>query len=92
MLSLHHLVAAGDHLIHWRLPQATPLDLSDALNARLDRRGRKVLTGALGLLNERAESPPESVLRVIIVQAGLPEPRVNHEVSDQACPRAPAEP
>lgn len=83
MLSLHDLVAAGDHLIYWRLPQATPLDLADALNSRLDRRGRKLLAVALGLLNDRAESPPESILRVIVVQGGLPEPRINHEVSDR---------
>jgi len=83
MLSLHDLVAAGDYLIHWRLPQATILDLVDALNSRLDRRGRRVLMKALGLLNDRAESAPESILRVIITLAGLPEPRVNHEVTDR---------
>lgn len=83
MLQLHDLVAAGDHLIHWRRQQATPFELADALNSRLDRRGRRTLASALRLLNDRAESPPESVLRVIVVQAGLPEPRINHEVSDR---------
>jgi very-short-patch-repair endonuclease len=83
MLSLHDLVAAGDYLVHWRLPHATILDLADALAARLDRRGRRLLTKAVGLLNERAESAPESILRVIITLAGLPEPRVNHAVSDR---------
>jgi very-short-patch-repair endonuclease len=83
MLSLHDLVAAGDHLIHWRLPQATPLDLADALSSRRDRRGRRVLSRAIGLLNDRAESPPESILRVIVTLAGLPEPRINHEVTDR---------
>jgi hypothetical protein len=82
MLSLHDLVAAGDHLIHWRLPQATTRDLLDALEGRLNRRGRRLLLTAIGLLNDRAESPPESILRVIITLAGLPEPRVNHSVSD----------
>ena len=83
MLRLHDLVAAGDHLIHWRLPQATPGELAEALSSRLDRRGRRTIGSALGLLNDRAESPPESILRVIVVQAGLPVPRINHEVSDQ---------
>lgn len=83
ILPLHDLVAAGDYLIHWRLPQATILDLADALNSRLDRRGRRTLMRALELLNDRAESAPESILRVIITLAGMPEPRVNHEVSDR---------
>lgn len=83
MLRLHDLVAAGDHLIHWRLPHATSLDLAAALESRLDRRGRRGLIEAMGLLNDRAESPPESILRVIVVQAGLPDPRINHEVSDR---------
>jgi len=83
MLSLHDLVAAGDYLIHWRTPLASHVDLVEALASRLDRRGRKALAHALALLNDRAESPPESILRVIVVQAGLPEPRINHDVSDR---------
>lgn len=83
MLSLHDLIAAGDHLIHWRLPQASPRDLAEAVLSRLDRRGRRKLSSALGLLNDRAESPQESILRVIVTLAGLPEPRINHEVTDR---------
>lgn len=35
------------------------------------------------MLSAFAESAPESILRVIIVLAGLPEPRVNIDVTDR---------
>ena len=37
---------------------------------------------ALPLLCDRAESRPESWLRVIITQAGLPEAAINHAIVD----------
>ncbi len=80
LLTLHELVAAGDFLVHWRLPHTTIPELARVSQAFVGRRGMKVIRVALPLLNARSESPPESALRVILVQAGLPHPRINHEI------------
>ncbi len=83
VLPLLDLIAAGDHLIHWRRPMAHPHDLTAAVEERKNRRGRRLLLRALGLLHDRAESPQESKLRTLIVLAGLPQPRINHSVTDR---------
>lgn len=82
-LALHELVAAGDHLIRWRSPVCTPAELGAAVGARINRRGLALLASALPLLNDRAESPPESHLRLLLMAAGLPTPRINHVVTDR---------
>ncbi len=71
VLSLPELVAAGDFIVHWRLPMCTIADLASAISQFRGRRGMPALKTALGLLNNRAESPKESELRVIITLAGL---------------------
>lgn len=67
------LVAAGD----WLLARGDPLsDLSEvALRAR--RRGATALRHAVGSVRPGAESPRETAVRLILVQAGLPEPELN---------------
>jgi hypothetical protein len=79
-LTVHELVAIGDHLIRWRSPLVTSGELSAALETYPGRRGLKQARTALPLLRTRSESPRESVLRVIIVLAGLPEPECNYTV------------
>jgi hypothetical protein len=80
-LDLLDLVAAGDYLLYWRAPRATLQQLVDAVASRVSRRGIRVLRRALGLLNDRSESPPESLLRTLLVLAGFDPPLVNHAVS-----------
>lgn len=80
VLTLHDLVAVGDFLIHWRLPIATIEELAAAVERYPGRRGRRLLRQALGLLSDRAESHPESVLRVILVLGGLPVPEINRDI------------
>jgi hypothetical protein len=82
LLSLGELVAVGDHLIHWQAPLVTPGELADALERYPSRRGLQLARAALPLLRDRAESQRESLLRVIIVLAGLPEPACNLTVFD----------
>lgn len=82
-LSLVHLVAAGDFALHWRHPLTTAADLARELVRRKNRRGLALLHTAVALLNDRSESAPESILRVLIVLAGLPEPTVNRIVTDR---------
>ena len=79
-LTLFELVALGDFLAHWRLPLAT-IDLLRAKSlGYAGQPGMARMREALPLLDDRSESPPESALRVIAVQAGLPVPRVNYEI------------
>jgi hypothetical protein len=70
-LTLPDLVAAGDYLIHWRLPITTSRLLADAIDEHAGRRGVQNLRHAHPLLNDRSESPKESKLRVIVVLANF---------------------
>ena len=76
-LSLPDLVAAGDFLIHWRLPFTTVAKLQTAVDGYPGRRGLRTLRAALALLNDRSESASESVLRVVLVQGGIRDLEAN---------------
>lgn len=76
-LTLPQLVAAGDALIRRRHPRTTVARLRDALDHYPGRRGLRRLRIAVGLLDDGAESPPESELRIAALAAGLPRPLVN---------------
>jgi len=80
MLGLGDLVAVGDFLLHWRAPLVSARELRGLVNARGSTRGIRSLRDALDLLSDRAESRPESLLRVIVVRGGLPAPAVNYAV------------
>ena len=80
LLTLGELVAVGDYLIHWETPILTPGELQHALDRYPSRSGLKRARAALPLLRDRSESQRESLLRVIIVLAGLPEPECNYTV------------
>jgi very-short-patch-repair endonuclease len=71
VLALEDLVAAGDHLVHWRHPVTSRSRLAATLAASPQRRGRVVLRQALELLDPLAESPQESRLRVLLTAEGL---------------------
>jgi hypothetical protein len=76
-LTFENLVAAGDRAIWHRAPLATLEQLVEMTNRHPGRRGRPDRLTALPLLSERADSPPESILRTRCVLAGLPRPEVN---------------
>ena len=82
ILPLYDLVAAGDYLIQRQLPIATVRQLAECAEHFIGKRGMRSLREALGLLSDRSESPPESILRVIIHQGGLPTPKINHTLVD----------
>jgi hypothetical protein len=50
------------------------------LGGRTDRRGTRRAVGLLALIDGAAESPPESHLRLIVVDAGLPVPVAQHPI------------
>ncbi|TFD87978.1 hypothetical protein E3T61_12680 [Cryobacterium lactosi] len=79
----HSLRIDRDDLLDWRSPILTRGELADALEKYPSRTGLTHARTALPLLRSRSESPRESMLRVIIVLAGLPEPQCNYNVFDE---------
>ncbi|WP_460631204.1 hypothetical protein [Leifsonia lichenia] len=74
--TIRQLVVLGDAIIGGAAPLAGQDDLRDALPPHRAR-GAARARWAIDLLDERAESPPESVLRLIFADAGLPRPDIN---------------
>jgi very-short-patch-repair endonuclease len=88
MLGRHDLTAAGDFLVSGqrvgfaRLPALTSIDaLSEALEHDGTRRGRAAAAWAIARIRVGVDSRPESLLRLMIVDAGFPEPVVNAPVA-----------
>jgi hypothetical protein len=83
ILNDEDLVAAGDFVL-WRRHSAekrcTVAQLDDACSRVVDRRAASRIARCLPLLSDRADSPPESIIRLRIVRAGLPTPNVNAEI------------
>lgn len=87
--TLEQLVAIGDAAItaapnYPRLrdrPLCTMAELRETLETFGRGDGVHVLRDALPLLRVGVESPMESVLRFVLVSAGLPEPLVNPEIA-----------
>lgn len=91
-LRVPDLVALGDYFCRaWRpgvgrqdagrAPLATRDELQTALDAGR-RRGAARLRESLALIREDSWSPRESLVRVTLVRAGLPEPELNVDVFD----------
>ena len=79
-LSVPQLTAISDHLIFHRSPLASREELECIHRRFLGGRGSKARRLAIDLANDRAESPRETELRVLLVMAGLPEPECNVEI------------
>jgi hypothetical protein len=84
VLSKEDLVAAGDYLIsgaraEWgRMPALARIEELTAARIRhRGRRGARRVTWALERLRSPVDSRPESLLRLLLVAAGYPEPLVN---------------
>ena len=80
-LSVPDLVAAGDFLVHHRLPHTTIQSLTNSIHMK--ERGRGLANGhaALPLLSVRSESPRESHLRVLLLTSELPGLEVNKRIA-----------
>ena len=74
------LLAIGDAILRGRM--ATPDELRQFLEHRPGRRGSRRALALLPLLNPAAESPMESVVRLLLFDGGLPIPEVNANVYD----------
>jgi hypothetical protein len=89
ILSLHDLVAVGDALILRPVfPDAwedRPWVSLRELRNRVEQyhgRGKQAASRAIRLVRQGAESRPETLLRLAIMDAGLPEPEVNPDIRD----------
>jgi hypothetical protein len=78
------LVAVGDYLLagnvddgRYRRPFVTRAELEEAVRRHRGCRGATKLRWALARLREGVDSRPESLLRLLLVAAGVPEPLVN---------------
>ena len=88
-LQLDDLVAVGDHLVlspfvldpHNLRPHTSVEALQEQI-ARYGARGVRAAASAVRLIRQGAESRPESLLRLLILRAGLPEPAINIDVTD----------
>ncbi|GGI48668.1 hypothetical protein BCL57_003370 [Agromyces flavus] len=85
--SMYDLVALGDAVVtglrrgEMRLPALASLDeLRDAARGWGSRRGAVTIAEALPRIRVGAESPKETHLRLMLVDAGLPEPMPNPPV------------
>lgn len=85
LLSIDELVAAGDSIIveHGedfpvpRRPLATVSDLQKIVGRHPGMRGVKKARLALDLVRVGSDSAPETMMRLALVRAGLPEPTLN---------------
>jgi hypothetical protein len=76
------LVAVADALMGGDRPAYSPVDLHRTILARAGRRGVKRLRMAADLARPRVESPKETETRMLLVDAGLPEPLINYVITD----------
>lgn len=81
-LDSRDLVVIGDALMRRQSPLVTPIELAKHVETRRGCRGFRRLDEAASRVRERTDSPPATVLRLAIVDAGLPEPVVNAPIYD----------
>jgi very-short-patch-repair endonuclease len=76
-LGVDDLIVMGDGLASRKDPVATLQQLTDAVRSRGRARGHTRLVLALVEMRARTDSARESMLRLILMRAGLPEPELN---------------
>ncbi|MCU1412816.1 MAG: hypothetical protein JWN80_156 [Microbacteriaceae bacterium] len=82
-LTLDELIAMGDGLVRRKRPLCTMDDLESAVAARSHYPGIVMLRKALPHIRPRTDSWRETLLRLMIVRAGFPEPEVNGLILNQ---------
>jgi very-short-patch-repair endonuclease len=70
-LSLDELIAAGDYLIHYQRELATRAELAELALRFPAPRNRRARYAALTELDDRADSPQETALRLLCLRSGL---------------------
>lgn len=77
VVTVRDLVIIGDALVRRKRPFATLAELQETLDGWCGRRGARLLRVAFESVRAGVDSPKETEVRLIIVEAGLPEPLVN---------------
>lgn len=77
LLSVDELVIVGDALLRRTAPLCAIDELSSGVAVATGRPGVRRLRAAMESVRARTDSPMETVLRLAIVRAGLPEPQIN---------------
>jgi hypothetical protein len=85
MLTVDELVAMGDSCVRFPraelegrdLPLCSISDLQRMIDRHKGKRGLRKAKEAIRLIRVGADSPQESMLRLALVRAGLPEPELN---------------
>ncbi len=88
VMSLEGLVAAGDHLVCSHGPDfpvpkeslCSVEELRGIIGRHPGRRGVRAAREAVELIRIGADSAPESLMRLALINANLPEPELNHVV------------
>lgn len=83
LLDIDDLVAVGDSIVTGVEPLASTEELSAIAALCGGRRGALALREALPLIRVGPLSRPESLIRLQMMKAGLPEPALNVAVNDQ---------
>ncbi len=81
VIPVPHLVAMGDVILRRRLASRT--DLTAITTWARRRRGVVSARRALPVLDERSESPGESLVRAHLVLGGIPRPECNYDIIDR---------
>lgn len=92
LLTVDEIVAMGDSCVRIPRPKfegrAAPLcaitDLQRMIDRHKGKRGVRKAKEAIGLIRVGADSPQETLLRLALVRAGLPEPELNLPIIDEA--------
>lgn len=82
-LSRDELVIAGDHLVRRKRPLSTLDRLENCVESAAGARGIRLARAAVCLVRLGTDSPPETWLRLLLLNAGLPEPLVGFTVHHQ---------
>ncbi|HWH98633.1 MAG TPA: hypothetical protein VNS80_09730 [Pseudolysinimonas sp.] len=83
LLGVDELIAMGDGLVCRRSPVASLDDLRDAVQSRAGQRGAARLRLALPHIRPGTDSFRETLLRLVVVRGGFPEPEVNPPLIDR---------
>lgn len=76
-LDFEDLVALGDSIVRERAPRATPESVVAAVQAHAGKRLHRQLVRAAHAIHPRAHSRPETITRLELRRAGVPEPWCN---------------
>jgi hypothetical protein len=84
-LTVEDLIAAAEHIItgnpyEQRLPLAEVADLQAAIELRTSGPGHRRRVAAMKEVREGAFSRPESLVRLLLVRCGIPQPLINADV------------